>query len=170
MGKLGLIVLMVFGILSRGSNWQEAWSKLEEVNFYMEENDPRVIGEFANEENALFLEAYPEDKTLHRNIMSMKVHAYPEQAVTPLEGGQTIYVIVQDQRLAPIQGTQISLVIRMPSGEEDRIIVPALTDKNGVTQFSFSYTTSRTGIVEIKVFAVHEKLHANTSTFFWLWW
>ncbi len=105
-----------------------------------------------------------------RGSMSLKVRAYPEQAVTSLDGGQTIYIIVQDQRLLPVQDAQVSLVIRMPSGEEDRIILPTPTDKNGVTQFAFSFTTKTIGIVIINVTAVHERLQATTSTCFWLWW
>ena len=101
---------------------------------------------------------------------SLKVHAFPEQAVIALDGDQTIYVIVQDQRLVPVQGAQVSLVIRMPAGEEDRIILPTLTDAYGVTQFAFSYTTKTIGIVVIKVTAVHEKLQGTTSTCFWIWW
>jgi hypothetical protein len=112
------------------------------------------------------------DKTLPqiRESMSLKVRAYPEQAVTSLDGGQTIYIIVQDQRLLPVQGAQVSLVIRMPSGEENRIILPTPTDGNGVTQFAFSFTAKTIGIVTIKVSAVHERLQATTSTCFWLWW
>jgi hypothetical protein len=105
-----------------------------------------------------------------RESMSLKARAYPEQAVTPLDGGQTIYIIVQDQRLLPVQGAQVSLVIRMPSGEENRIILPTQTDENGVTQFAFSFTTKTIGIVTIEVTAVHERLQATTSTCFWLWW
>jgi hypothetical protein len=105
-----------------------------------------------------------------QDYTTLKVQAFPERAVTSLTDNQTIYVVVQDQRLVPVQGAQVSLVIRMPSGEEDRIILPSLTDGNGITRFAFSFSTKTSGIVTIKVAAVHDKLQGATLTCFWLWW
>jgi len=169
MGKIGLVSLVLIEILLGGLDWQK--SPLQSIEAeYFEGKGHWVTGELLSKEAPRFLESEPKNNTINKSILSLKVRAYPEQAVTPLNGGQTIFVIVQDQRLLPVQGAQVSLVIRMPSGEEDRIIIPTLTDKNGITQFAFSYTASTIGIVEIKVTVVHEKLQAKTSTCFMLWW
>ena len=170
MSKITLVSIALIGMLSSGFGWKESLPQSTETGLF-EKIGYRVRGGKLLIENLKTDNLGIENNTANRGISGLKVRAYPEQAVTPLDGGQTIYVIVQDQqRLLPVQGAQVSLVIRMPSGEEDRIIFPTLTDSNGITQFAFSYTTSTIGIVEIKVTAVFEKLQATTSTCFWLWW
>jgi len=105
-----------------------------------------------------------------RGIKSLRVHAYPEKAVNSLQGEQSVLIIVQDQRLSPVPNAQVSLVIRLPFGEESRFIIPSLTDVNGLSQFAFSYTSKEIGIVEIDVIVVHEKLMVKTSTSFRIWY
>lgn len=104
------------------------------------------------------------------SIKSLKVHAYPEKAVNSMVGEQSIIVIVQDQKLFPVPNAQVSLEIRLPFGQESRFIIPSLTDMNGLTQFAFSYNSKEIGIVEIDVIVVHEKLRAETSTSFRIWY
>jgi len=169
MRKVGLVFLALIWMLSSGLGWTKSLLRPAKAADF-DEIGYRVTGETLFDGRKFFYETNTENNVVNKGISSLKVRAYPEQAVTALDGGQTIYVIVQDQRLAPVLGAQVSLVIRMPSGEEDWIILPTLTDENGVTQFAFSYTTRTIGIVEIKVTAVHEKLQGTTSTCFWLWW
>jgi hypothetical protein len=169
MNKITLALMVFFEMLSSGLGWKAGvLQHLKAV--YFEENVSCLLGETSMDIGERPADLRTTNKNINRGIQGLRVRAYPEQAVTSLEGGQTIYVIVQDQRLIPAQGAQVSLEIRMPSGEEDRIIFPTLTDKNGFAQYSFSYKTGTIGIVEINVTVVYEKLQATTSTCFWLWW
>jgi hypothetical protein len=98
------------------------------------------------------------------------VRAYPLQAVTSRQGTQTIYVIVQDQRLLPVENVQITLTLRMPSGEEMRFIVPNRTNERGVTQYSFGFMSENVGIVQVYVSATRDSLESTTSSSFRVWW
>ena len=107
---------------------------------------------------------------INNGTLTLRVHAYPTKAVTSRNGMQTIYVIVQDQRLLPVKDTQVTITLRMPAGDEIRHIVPILTDVNGVTQYTFPFNTNIVGIVQVLVTAVSNNLEAKTTTSFRAWW
>jgi len=120
-------------------------------------------------ENPIRLRSKP-GNNIADGILSLKVRAYPARAVTPRNGTQTIYVVVQDQRLFPVEEADVSITIKMPSGEELRYIFPTQTNKNGVTQFMFPFATDTIGIVKIEVTANSGLLESNTTTSFRVWW
>ncbi len=169
MSKIALVFVTIFGMLSSGLGWKPVFNEPIGRKLW-DGNSFRSMEIILKDKEQRQSHSATENQVTNKFVLGLKVRAYPEQAVTSLEAGQTIFIIVQDQRLMPVQGAQVSLVIRMPSGEEDRIILPTLTDENGLAQFSFSYATRTIGIVEIKVTVVHEKFQATTSTCFWLWW
>ena len=104
------------------------------------------------------------------DTLSLKVHAYPTKAVTSRNGMQTIYAIVQDQRLLPVKDAQVTITLRMPSGAEIRHIVPTLTDRDGVTHYTFPFNSNDVGIVQVTVTANSNNLEAKTTTSFRVWW
>ena len=107
---------------------------------------------------------------INNGTLSLKVRAYPVKAVTSRDGTQTIYAVVQDQRLLPVKDAQITITLRMPNGEPIRHIVPTLTDERGVTQYTFPFKTSGVGIVQVIVTATSNNLEAKTTTSFRVWW
>ena len=105
------------------------------------------------------------------NIVSLKVHAYPKNAVMPRSGNQTIYVIVQDQRLLPVFGATVELKYTMPGGEVQRVTLPSTTNENGVIQYTFAYSTQSLGLAKVEVLVrLGEKLLGRTITSFRVWW
>jgi hypothetical protein len=122
-------------------------------------------------ENPIRLQSEPGsiDNTSN-GTLRLKVHAYPTKAVTSRNGMQTIYAIVQDQRLLPVKDAQVTITLTMPSGEESRHIVPTLTNRDGVTQYSFPFNTNDVGIVKVTVIATSNNLEARTTTSFRVWW
>jgi hypothetical protein len=105
-------------------------------------------------------------------IRSLQVRAYVKNAVTEASGEQTIYLIVQDQRLMPVEGAEIVLYTRMPSGEIKEIRVSQKTNGEGITQQKFSFDSTSVGIAEVVV-VVRQKelgLQAKTITSFRIWW
>jgi len=105
-----------------------------------------------------------------QGILDLKVRAFPMRAVTGKSGNQTVFVIVQDQRLLPVSNAQISLVVSMPDGKEMRYIVPTLTDQQGVTKYTFPFKSISIGIVTIEATATHKQIENDTSTSFRIWW
>ena len=124
---------------------------------------------FVVRENPRLL-APPDDYFVPNSTLSLKVHAYPAKAVTSRNGVQTIYVIVQDQRLLPVQNAQVTITLQMPAGTEYRRIVPALTSDKGVTSFTFPFNSDEVGIVRVIVTANSNNLEAKTTTSFRVWW
>lgn len=128
----------------------------KEYFFIMHENPVRLAPELGGKTN--------------NGTLSLKVHAYPTKAVTPRNGTQTIFVIVQDQRLLPVKDAQVTITLRMPTGDDIRHIVPVLTNEKGVTQYTFPFNTSDVGIVQVTVTATSNNLEAKTTTSFRVWW
>jgi hypothetical protein len=178
-------------------SWQRSSAQIGGEE-YFEETGHLVLGEFLTKfhsvPNPLQLYGYPiteaylakeyffvmhEDPrrlrpepggNINNGTLSLRVHAYPTKAVTSRNGMQTIFVIVQDQRLLPVKDTQVTITLRMPAGDEIRHIVPILTDVNGVTQYTFPFNTNTVGIVQVSVTAVSNNLEAKTTTSFRAWW
>lgn len=105
-----------------------------------------------------------------QEIPALKVRAYPLQAVTAMSGQQTIHIHVVDRTLVPVEGAQITLALRFPSGERRLYLVKDLTDSNGITKITFSYTTTAVGLVQISVEAVRNRLTGYSNTSFLIWW
>jgi hypothetical protein len=104
------------------------------------------------------------------SIRSLKVRAYPAEAVTGKAGSQTIYVMVQDQRLLPVAEAQVTIILRMPDQQEISWMIPARTNNAGITQFTFPFSAEEVGVVKIQVIALREDLEAETTTSFRIWW
>ncbi len=128
----------------------------KEYFFMMQENPARLASEWGGETN--------------NGTLALKVHAYPTRAVTSRNGTQTIFVIVQDQRLLPVKDAQVTITLRMPAGNEIRHIVPTLTNEKGVTKYTFPFNASNVGIVQVLVTATSNNLEARTTTSFRVWW
>ena len=104
------------------------------------------------------------------SIASMQVRAYPAQAVTSRVDSQTINVIVQDQLLQPVASAQITMAVQMPNGEKALYIVKDLTDAQGITHFTFKFSSQDVGLVQVNVKATHSGREARTKTSFQIWW
>jgi hypothetical protein len=111
-----------------------------------------------------------QDNGIPKAILSLKVRAYPVKAVTGLNGTQSVYIIVQDQRLLPVSNAQATLVVRMPSGEEYNRIVTETTNDQGITRYTFDFKTSSIGLAVVEVNVTYEGLSAQTVTSFRIWW
>ena len=104
------------------------------------------------------------------NIESLRVRAFPLQAVTRRSGVQTLYFIVQDQKSSPVANAQIDIVLLLPSGVQQRFIIPDLTNAQGVTQYSFQFNSPALGSARIEVYATYQGTAASTATSFRIWW
>jgi hypothetical protein len=87
-----------------------------------------------------------------------------------LSGRQTFFIIVQDQNLQPVSDAQVNITITLPSGEEQRVLVPTLTDKDGIARFDFNSKSRSPGIAKINVEVKYDNLEAQTTTSYRIWW
>jgi len=105
-----------------------------------------------------------------QTILSLQVRAFPQYAVLPQTGAQTVYIIVQDQNLLPVSDVLVILTIKLPSGKEQRIALPGSTDKFGVIKFTFDYAGQPTGVAQVWVTALYENFQKQSVTSFRIWY
>jgi hypothetical protein len=133
---------------------------------------------YAIGENQAQLLPVPENNTINgqdtslvdQGILNLRVRGYPHKAVAGQQGAQKVYVIVQDQRLMPVPNAQVTLLVTLPDGRQNRYIIPTLTNERGVVQFQFNYQTGTTGPVKVQITATYQNLKGQTSTSFRAWW
>lgn len=110
-----------------------------------------------------------ESGNLPRVITRLDVRGFFIDAVVPARGSQTIYVIVQDQKLEPVGKAQLIATIRYPSGYEISTDMEA-TDENGISSLTFPVHQHELGIVEVFITASYDSLEEMTRTSFRIWW
>lgn len=103
-------------------------------------------------------------------VLDLTLRAFPQSAVLPQEGNQTIYVIVQDQNLLPVSGAMVTLKLTLPSGRSQNIIIPEATNQEGITKYSFNYSGEPTGLAKVVLSAAYNRLQKQTVTSFRIWW
>ncbi len=101
--------------------------------------------------------------------ITIKTQAYTQFAVLPLGKPQTLFVLVYNQQLLPVEGVQISFQVTFPSGQEHNYIIPSLTNAQGITSFTFP-TVDEIGEVIITVNASIGISSTKTTTSFHIWW
>ena len=105
-------------------------------------------------------------------IQDLQVQAYVSQPVMTSTGEQTVYVIVQDQSLAPVEGAVVNVSLRFPNepaGNEMTLPVDA-TDDKGIARITFPLRDQSNGLVEIVVTASFNDLTKKTITSYRVWW
>jgi hypothetical protein len=104
-----------------------------------------------------------------QSILTLRARAFVSSSVMPLEGEQTLFVVVQDQNLLPVSHAQVVIVVEYPSGKQNRIILP-ITNESGFSKVSFSVDETEYGNVQIFVEVTSGKLQQKTLTSFRLWY
>lgn len=110
-----------------------------------------------------------QDNLSPQSILHLKARAFISNSVMPLQGEQTLYVIVQDQNLFPVSHAQVVIVAEYPSGKQTRMILP-ITNEHGFSKASFTVDETSYGNVQIKVEVTSGKLQQKTLTSFRLWY
>ena len=110
------------------------------------------------------------DSPSPQTILSLQVRAFPQNAVLPQTGVQTIYIIVQDQNLLPVPDALVILTIQLPSGKEQRIALPESTNKHGVISYTFKYSDQPTGVTQVRVTALYDNFQKQSVTSFRIWY
>jgi hypothetical protein len=102
------------------------------------------------------------------SVLSLRVRAFPDKAVTSSTGNQTIYVLVQDQNLQPVDGATGTATIRLASG---LISQAQFTTKRGVGTFKFDFNSLPNGqLVYVDISVTYNGLEGKTTTSFRIWY
>lgn len=119
-------------------------------------------------EDPAFLKSTPLDAGPNP-VLSLRVRAFPENAVTEPDDEQTIYVLVQDQNLQPVAGASGVATIHLPSGH---ITQQSFTVNNkGIGTFNFGFTDQPNGqLVDVDVNVMYNDLGGKTTTSFRIWY
>jgi len=109
----------------------------------------------------------PSDST--PTVTKLNISASVRYAITGRQGGQTVFVYVNNQQQQPVQDAVADAVIHYQSGDHRCELPP--TDASGFTKCSFDILQSPPGKrVVIDVSVTHNDLTATTQTFFLPWW
>ncbi|MDX1437514.1 MAG: Ig-like domain-containing protein [Anaerolineales bacterium] len=120
-------------------------------------------------ENKSFQEPQDGDDTL-RSLLSLKVRAFTEKALVSDGAQQSLYVIVKDQRLQPVEGVQVKYILELPNGGTRAELMPP-TDENGVSKITVTVETDgQVGQATIEVIANILNHENTTETSFRVWW
>jgi hypothetical protein len=105
-------------------------------------------------------------------ILELQAQAYVSQPVMLATGEQTVYVVVQDQSLAPVAGAQVTISLRTTSTTaENEFALPAvITDEKGIARITFPMREQPNGLVEIVVSVSYNGLKAKAITSYRVWW
>jgi hypothetical protein len=102
-------------------------------------------------------------------VLSLRVRAFPEEAVTTSNDRQTVYVLVQDQNLQPVAGARGLATIRLASGETMQQSFEI--NSRGVGTLSFAFTNQPNGkLVYVDISVTYNELAGKTTTSFRIWY
>jgi hypothetical protein len=102
-------------------------------------------------------------------VLSLRVRAFPKNAVTTSTDQQTIYVLVQDQNLQPVAGASGLATIRLASGGT---LQQAFEINNrGVGMLTFAFQNQPNGqLVHVDINVSYNDLGGKTTTSFRIWY
>lgn len=104
------------------------------------------------------------------NLLHPKVRVFALRALIGPGEGQTVFVIVQDQYLRPIQNAEVTITLNYPDGSKEFYRLPE-SNEMGISQFSFTTgTVSEQSVVNIHADVNVRGETAAGSSWFRFWW
>ena len=120
-------------------------------------------------ENPIYLRPNRGDNIPQPPITDLKLRAFAATSVMPLTGSQTLFAVVQDQNLNPVEGARVNFTVLYANGDLQRLQMPA-TDERGVTQVRFRVNVQEPQVVKVTVHAEFRTIETQTKTSFQTWW
>jgi hypothetical protein len=103
-----------------------------------------------------------------QTVLGLNVRAYVDKPVLPQNGQVTIDVTVRDQNLIPVAGADITMTVKLPSGEVQNIALHP-TDENGISKCTINFENEPLGLADIRVKATYNDLRKKALTSFRIW-
>ena len=102
-----------------------------------------------------------------KTVVELQVHAFVFKARTSATDTQTVYIVVQDQNLQPVNNASCEVTVRLPDGTSERGV---FISEKGVCTLSFQFKNQRNGsLVYIDVKVSYDDISAKTITSFRIW-
>jgi hypothetical protein len=128
----------------------------------------RMYFEILGEDPGLLPPVKPLDNT-PAAVLTLRVRAFVWKAVTHATDSQTVFVITQDQSLAPVQDAACTATIHWPGGQDETIQLT--TKRNGFSALPLAFTDLPYGsLVLIDVSCIYGELNGMTRTSFRIWY
>ena len=109
----------------------------------------------------------PSNATI-KPVLSIKARAFVRNSVTLKSGGQTIYVIVQDQTSLPLPNASIKAVVHLADNTTQEYLF--FTNEHGIGQVAFNFSDQIPGeLVTIDVSVQYQGLTGYTTTSYRIW-
>lgn len=103
-------------------------------------------------------------------LVHPQVHAFVEKALVQGNANQTLFIVVQDQRLQPVEGAMVMVVITWPDQTQSLFRSP-MTDANGISKLEFAVADlAPKEIIKVDVTASYQDNSDQASTWFRIWW
>lgn len=103
---------------------------------------------------------------------SLQLRAFVRHSLLNPNSQQTLYIVVQDQRLRPVNNAAISVTVTLPDGSAQSYR-PLNTDADGISIFTFtvgSIDVKEIVKVDVSASLPEAQLEQKTSTWFRAWW
>ncbi len=110
-----------------------------------------------------------EDFSPQHSPTEIKSRAFAGSAVLPLQGIQTVYAVVQDENLNPVERAHVTITAQK-AGEDITSPLRCYTNAQGFCRVQFPVIDDTPGLVEVFISATYRLLTTQTKTSFQIWW
>lgn len=129
----------------------------------------RIYFDNLGEDPGLLSPVKPLNASMQPAVLSMRVNAFVQKAVTLPQDQQTIYIAVQDQRGQALADAACLTRLQWPDGHLD--VASARTDSHGVARLQFAFKSQLQGnLISADVSCGYQDLEASTRTSFRIWY
>jgi hypothetical protein len=102
-------------------------------------------------------------------VSDLKIRAFVESAVVSADDIQTLFVVVHNQYLEPVPYAQVTVVVKLPSGDAISDMLDP-TNSDGITTHQFIIQGNQLGKAEVIVTVRHSTITETFRTSFRIWW
>ncbi len=103
-------------------------------------------------------------------VNSLHTTAFVNNAVIPLYGTQSIFVIVRSQNNTAVNGATVKCIIQLPGGEISKTYLPPTNEKGITSLLSIPLVTKKPGIASVTIEVEYGDIHDTTKTSFHVWY
>lgn len=101
-------------------------------------------------------------------VTELQLRGFFENSVTHSSGEQTVYIILQDQKVDGVPEAKITLEIQGSDGSPLES-VELTTNKYGFIEHTFTFNDQPPGRARVKITAEYDNLSETSTASFWIW-
>ena len=109
------------------------------------------------------------DQSTTQIILNLQMKVFMQDAVSSLEGQQTVTALVRDQNQRPVAGAMVIFTVQLPTGEQLVLPTEVPTDGDGLAQVTFTYDSAIPGIIQVWAKATFDNKSVGSRASFRVW-